>query len=552
MQLLKVLAYVPAILILAPLTASEQDAIAISDAVRMRHLPYGTIMDPVFATPASNQILSYSRCGDSAIWTGHYLAAEAFRYNVTRAPQARNNVVAALSGLKSLVDVTGRNLLARCLLPVNSPFAAAITQEEAPNGIHSSTLNGAPYYWIGRTSRDQYCGVFFGLGVAFDLVDDEGIRVDISALGTRMLEYLIGNGWSVRMPNGTISTTFVGRPDQQLTLLQIGRRLNPGRFDTAYGIYRFLNAFSVVPPIATEVLDDHNSYFKFNLDTINLYNLIRLESSSFKGFYDQAYDVLRRTTDDHGNAHFNMIDRALRGANTGRDAATLAYLRDWLRRPRRDPFIDLRGRVPACGADRACSPIPVADRVRTDFLWQRSPFLLFGGGEGRIEGAGIDYLLPYWMGRYYGVISAGPNPPVALAVTPAFGSGASATFQFDIWEPNGYSDVRLGLIVLNSVLSAGQSCYLYYDRASRSIWLASDAGSTWIGPAMLGGAAVLQNARCRIDASRSLDAGSGETLNLNLNVTFPPGGGVKNIFLYVQDQVGLSTGWQQLGTWAAP
>src|SRR5678815_354288 len=105
MQLLKVLACVPAILILVPLTASEQDAIAISDAVRMRHLLYGTIMDPLFATPASNQILSYSRCGDSAIWTGHYLAAEAFRYNVTRAQQARNNVVAALSGLKSLVDV---------------------------------------------------------------------------------------------------------------------------------------------------------------------------------------------------------------------------------------------------------------------------------------------------------------------------------------------------------------------------------------------------------------------------------------------------------------
>ena len=57
----------------------------------------------------------------------------------------------------------------------------------------------------------------------------------------------------------------------------------------------------------------------------------------------------------------------------------------------------------ACGDDRACNPIPVNDRVNTDFLWQRSPFLLLGGGAGTIETAGIDYILPYWMARSQGV-----------------------------------------------------------------------------------------------------------------------------------------------------
>src|SRR6185437_9216216 len=44
-------------------------------------------------------------------------------------------------------------------------------------------------------------------------------------------------------------------------------------------------------------------------------------------------------------------------------------------------------------------------RPPTDFLWQRDPFQVSGGGSGVIESAGIDYLLPYWMGRYYGVIA---------------------------------------------------------------------------------------------------------------------------------------------------
>jgi hypothetical protein len=41
-------------------------------------------------------------------------------------------------------------------------------------------------------------------------------------------------------------------------------------------------------------------------------------------------------------------------------------------------------------SDEACQPLPVAARVTTDFLWQRDPFQLSGGGQGNIESAGID------------------------------------------------------------------------------------------------------------------------------------------------------------------
>jgi hypothetical protein len=79
----------------------------------------------------------------------------------------------------------------------------------------------------------------------------------------------------------------------------------------------------------------------------------------------------------------------------------------WLERPRRDYYLDLRGTYLACGEDRSCRVIHIDERVNTDFLWQRSPFLLYPDrrGEGTIETPAIDYLLPYWMGRYYGVIT---------------------------------------------------------------------------------------------------------------------------------------------------
>jgi hypothetical protein len=206
------------------------------------------------------------------------------------------------------------------------------------------------------------------------------------------------------MPNGSVSTTFIGRADQQLSFLQLGRHVNSHQFSTTYDLYRFFFSPLTIVPISFEVLDN-NSYFKFNLDSINLFNLIRLESSSFKGIYEKAYDILRRHTDDQKNAFFNMIDRALNGPNNARDADTREMLEEWLTRPRRDVAIDLRGVYPSCGSsDQACAPVPIPDRPRTDFLWQRNPYLLVGQGAGTIETPGIDYILPYWMGRYYGTI----------------------------------------------------------------------------------------------------------------------------------------------------
>ena len=84
-------------------------------------------------------------------------------------------------------------------------------------------------------------------------------------------------------------------------------------------------------------------------------------------------------------------------------AAVYRALRD------RDPYRDLRGapwNYVACPPpdDRGCDVVPVADQILTDFLWQRSPFLLYGGGRGTIERAGIDFILPYWMARHYGVV----------------------------------------------------------------------------------------------------------------------------------------------------
>ena len=203
-----------------PVRGTESDALAISANIQARHMPFGTVLDPIYASPTSNQIVGYTRCGDSALWTGAYLAAESFRYNVTQSPDALNNVKSALAGLNSLSAVTGDNQLARCIVAASSPYAAGIASEEASNTIHQAP----PWIWVDNTSRDQIVGAFFGLAVAYDLVNDDTVKSSISNLTTLLLGYISRHQWS---PNDDLSSTFLLRPEELQMLVQVARHINP-------------------------------------------------------------------------------------------------------------------------------------------------------------------------------------------------------------------------------------------------------------------------------------------------------------------------------------
>ncbi len=418
-------------------TQSEADAISAN--VQRFHLPaelpFPTIVDPRFASPdaTNTTVVGYAHAGDAAIWTGHYLAAEATRFEVTKSPEVLANARRALDGIQGLVDVTADamptnpGLLARFLWPDSWWYAARMASEEGGHGLYRGSSGGIPHQWIGNTTRDQYSGVFFGLAVAYDAFDGVAdgrdrakLKKQIRTLVTRMLDFLLRNGWNVPMPDDSYSTTFLQRPDQQLALLQIGRHVNPKRFEQIYQAHRAAHLANVGTPIAVECQDTHGSYYKFNLNHINLYNLIRLETEAVtRAVYLDAFATLRACTGgrgptpeflgpepDHQNAHFNMIERALLGA-TGHDAETRAFLGLWLSRPRRDYYVDHGTTYGVCGSDRACQVIPVDHRVNTDFLWQRSPYLIRPDrvGDGTIETAAIDYLLPYWMARRHQVLT---------------------------------------------------------------------------------------------------------------------------------------------------
>ena len=74
----------------------------------------------------------------------------------------------------------------------------------------TATLGGKSYYWIGNTVRDEYAGIFFGLGVAYDAVEDSEVRSEIREITTRLLDFLLRNNWAVVMPDGRSQHGLLG------------------------------------------------------------------------------------------------------------------------------------------------------------------------------------------------------------------------------------------------------------------------------------------------------------------------------------------------------
>jgi uncharacterized protein (TIGR03437 family) len=377
-----------------PAQSAEADALAIEANIVANHLPFGDLYDPVYASPTSNTVTGYSRCADAALWTGAWLAAESYHYAVNQSPTALANVKNAISAIQGLVDVTGDNQLARCMFSPGWQFAAGVESEESANGI-----NQAPptWVWVGNTSRDEVVGVFFGLAAAYDFVNDPGVHASIGPIAHLIAHYISGNlYWS---PDDDITTTFLDRPEELQMILDTTRDVNPG--DTISG--PFFNPVPFDSGVLLDVNGGNGSYFKFNLDYMTFFNLVRYNPNSSQ--YLGAYVDVRNYTANHQNPFFDMIDHALRGANNF-DTEVRPLLDQWLLRPKRDLYIDDTKLVTTCSSTEACSPIPVPMRPTTDFIWQRDPFQLTGGGYDTIESAGVDYVLPYWMGRYYAVIPA--------------------------------------------------------------------------------------------------------------------------------------------------
>jgi hypothetical protein len=141
--------------------------------------------------------------------------------------------------------------------------------------------------------------------------------------------------------------------------------------------------------------------------------------------------------------------------------------------------------------------------------------------------------------------------PTADSVIPGSGKGASQVFRLSYSDANGYLDLASVFVLFRSNDRQQKECRVDYDRAKNALYLRSESGPT-LGPITPGSAATLRNSRCELSAAGSSMSGSGNTLTLNIALTFRPSFSGQTTILMEASDGSLTSGLQARGTWVVP
>ena len=144
-----------------------------------------------------------------------------------------------------------------------------------------------------------------------------------------------------------------------------------------------------------------------------------------------------------------------------------------------------------------------------------------------------------------------PGPPAIVSLTPNAGAGPSVTLQAVYSDPNGAADLSTLLLQINMSQSSANACYVYYQPQGSHLYLANNAGSAWLTPALTPGVAgTASNNQCTLNAASSSVTTSGNDLTLTVGLTFSGAFiGVQNVYMYAAGLSGMNSGWVKEGAW---
>lgn len=195
--------------------------------------------------------------GDSAIWTGTYLAAEALRLQATGAADARARVRALASTMHLWMNVAGEpGMLVRYAKESSVTYPFVLGDLDCANErVHCGiSYAGKKYDFVGHISRDQYQGAVLGMALAYDALgggtpeDDAAralLREDLVVLVEELMKErsvpvsLTVNG--VPVPVSPLTMRFVVVSPREMKGGKISLRVVSGKLDDSemYGFQEF-------------------------------------------------------------------------------------------------------------------------------------------------------------------------------------------------------------------------------------------------------------------------------------------------------------------------
>lgn len=381
----------------------------------------GVCWQPVRTSASLETPDAYGSGGDSCLFTGVALAAWALKYKTTGESDVLAQVARSLSGLHLLTNATGTpGVLCRAAFPVGREAEWFYPQNwlgriergfvgRSPAAVPDPILGGShpPTIYYTRATKDQVTGLAFGLGAAWAFVPQA--RPWVALVIEPVVRHLLKHSWYIRDEKGE-NDTSADYVDGLLRtqLLAVYRRAVPGPEAEAlweehrevWSLGDLFNAFS-----------NRQQYFAWNLRYTRALTLVFVgDEETRQEAADYIEDWLWPHTKDHQSVWFAFA----RGVATGEfeaDGAGLLSLKDLSLKPLRNwpsPYAGQERRPNVFAVLARCTGAfvlpPRLRKSTTYWTWQKKPWDTGALDEKALgDATGLDYLLPYWLGRAFGV-----------------------------------------------------------------------------------------------------------------------------------------------------
>ncbi|GAB2778266.1 hypothetical protein GCM10027275_22020 [Rhabdobacter roseus] len=172
----------------------HQKALRYEKQVRQRHIRYGFNCDVSTLKNGDLSTLEMGQRDSDNLWTSMYLASQLFRYKVTGEAEALENCLESFEAMQRLFAITGMKGYFARGFERRGYFKTKPTQWDGTYA-HGWTAAADPAWdWRGTTSSDQTVGQMFALTLIAEHLDGEP-RQKAIALMDELMSTIIENDW---------------------------------------------------------------------------------------------------------------------------------------------------------------------------------------------------------------------------------------------------------------------------------------------------------------------------------------------------------------------
>lgn len=415
------------------------------DVLRKRHIREPGLVGPAVLTKVGDLSNSFIEDDDNdGEHTGMYVAIESLRYAVTKDPKAKANARAAFRAMEILQEATGTpHFIARSVLPIGTPPLHEVDRtytdeekrearlrdpREKPIAKRWLPTKDGKWLWKRDASSDEVDGHMFGYVMFYDLAADAADRKRIANLVDRIVGGIVSNdfvlqdidgkgtrwgNYSPKSLNGdpNWNEERYGNSAEILSHLGVAFHMTGKKKYTdaarylvqKHGYAENMGKLRYITPSEATHINDELLAMVFP----NLLNYLILPD-----LLPSATKALRQWHQNCQRDHIPFYDftyNTFSGSSVPLDQS-IETLKEWPidqiewtvdNRFREDIVID---RTPGREDIKLTHILPRDEMGLCN--WDQEPYKAVIGRNGMREDRPSDWLLAYWMGRYWGHITA--------------------------------------------------------------------------------------------------------------------------------------------------